>query len=197
MRVPRGHSGPGAEGLLGRNPATAKTSRKMVGEFSDFALGHSQHLGDFDKRAPGLKSGKAADYGAMFPSVFLEDKFDHVVFKVMGEIDVNVGQYVHCHPVLVQKTSRNPKIDIKADGANSADAKAVADQRVRGAAACNPFNSAPPAFLEKIPSDEKIFLVADLIDDAQFLHRLWAELGGPRAVTPLQAFQHQPVKILA
>ena len=135
----------------------------MIGEFSDFPFGDSQNLCHFRKGAFRLERREPTHDGTMFPAVLLKNQFDHVVFQVMREINVNVGQFVHRHPVLVEKPA---KIEIKADGANPADLKAVANQRVRGAAACYPFNPAPPAFLEKIPSDEKILLVTDLVDDA-------------------------------
>ena len=110
---------------------------------------------------------------------FSKMSLHHVVFAVVGKINVNVRQFVQRHAFLVQEAA---EIKIKADRAHAADAKAIADQAVRRAAARDPVDAAAPAFLQKIPGDEKVFLVTNFVDDAQFLHDLAAELPGAGAV---------------
>src|SRR5580692_3528963 len=47
-------------------PAAAKAPREMVREFPDLAFRDAKNFGDFGKRASGLESRKAANYGATF-----------------------------------------------------------------------------------------------------------------------------------
>jgi hypothetical protein len=111
----------------------------MIGEFPHFPFRHAQHFGHFRKGALGLESREAADHGAMFPAVFLENEFHHVVFEVVREINVNVGQFVQRHPLFVEKAA---EIKIEANRANAADAQAIADQAVRRAPARDPLDAA-------------------------------------------------------
>ena len=37
------------------HPATAKAPREVFGELAHFAFRHTQHFGDFSKRAPGME----------------------------------------------------------------------------------------------------------------------------------------------
>ena len=92
----------------------------------------------------------------------------------MREIHVDVGQLVERHAVLVEETA---EVEIEADGADAADAQAIAGERIGGAAARDPFDAAPAAFLQEVPHDQEIFLVADLGDDGQFLLELRSEAG--------------------
>jgi hypothetical protein len=133
----------------------------MVCEFSDFALCDAKNFGDFGKRAPGLESRKSADHGAMFTAIFLEDELHHVVFEVVREINVNVGQFVQRHPLFVEEAT---EIKVEANRTNAADAQAITNQTVRRAPSCDPLNAAPPAFLQKIPGDEKVFFIADFVN---------------------------------
>lgn len=66
----------------------------MIGEFSDFALGHAQYLRHVRKRAAGLERREATHHGAMLPPLFGKDDVHHVIFAVVGEINVNVRQLV-------------------------------------------------------------------------------------------------------
>src|SRR5580658_2171371 len=132
-------------------PTTAKAPREMVREFPDLAFRDAKNFGDFGKRAPGLESRKAPDYGAVFTAIFLEDERHHVVFEVVCKINVNVGEFVQRHPLFVQKAA---EIKIEANRTDSTDAQAIANEAVRRASSCDPLNAAPPAFLQKIPGDE-------------------------------------------
>src|ERR1051326_8838521 len=119
----------------------------------------------------------------MLASVFLEDEFYNVVFEVVGEIDVNVRQLAQRHALLVQEA---PEIEVEANRANAANAKAIADETVRRATARDPLNAALPTLLQEIPSDEEVLLVAHFVDDAEFFDHLRLELCGLRSVTRAQ-----------
>ena len=140
------------------------------------------------------KVEKPPDHGAMFPAIFLEDQLHHVVFEVVRKINVNVRQLVQRHPLLVEKAT---EIKVEANRANAADAQAIANQAVRRAASRDPFDAAPPAFLQKIPGDEKIFLVTDFADDAQFLLTCGRMFAGAVAVALAQVLEHQPPQVFA
>ena len=89
----------------------------MFGELAHFAFRHAEHLGHFRERAPGLERGEAAHHGAMLAAVFLEDEVHHVVFAVVGKIDVDVRQLVQRHALLVQKAA---EVEVEADRAHVA-----------------------------------------------------------------------------
>ncbi len=141
----------------------------MFGEPAHFAFGHAEHFGHVRKRAAGLKGREAADHGAMLPAVFGEDEVHHVVFAVVREINVNVRQFVERHAFLIQKAA---EVEAEADGADVGNAQAIANQRVRRAAACDPFDAMRAAVLQDVPHDQEVFFVADGADDAQFLFDL-------------------------
>src|ERR1051326_3128194 len=124
----------------------------------------------------------------MFAPIFLEDEFYHVVFEVVREINVDVRQFVQRHTLLVQKA---PEIKVKPNRANAADAKAIANETVRRAAARDPFDPAPPTLLQEIPSDEEVFLVTHFVDDAEFLRHLRPKLVGLRSISLPQTLPHQ------
>ena len=90
----------------------------------------------------------------MVPAVFLENQFHHVVFEVVGKINVDVGEFVESHPLFVEKS---PEIKVKPNRTDATDSKTIADKAVGGAPACDPLNAPCPAILEKVPGDEKIF----------------------------------------
>src|ERR1700722_2359590 len=97
------------------------------------------------------------------------------------------------HALLVEKT---PEIKIEPNRADAADAEAIADQAVGGAAARDPLQAARPAVLQKIPGNEKILLVTDLANDAQLLHHLRTTFLRGLSVTLLQTAEHQPAQEL-
>src|SRR5206468_2505898 len=174
--------------------AAPKTPREMVGELPDFAFRNAQHFGRLREGAPRLKSREPTYYRAMVAAVFLEDELHHVVLEVVREINVNVREFIQRHPFLVEEAA---KIEVKTNRADAADAKAIADQTVGCAPACNPLDAPPPAVLEKIPGDEEILLVANPVNDAKFLHHLRADLTRPRPVTLVQTLKNKASQELA
>src|SRR5689334_13350146 len=162
--------------------------REVFREPADLEFRNAQHLRHVAHRAPGLIRGKTAHNGGPFGTILLENQINDVVLPVMGEINVNIRQLVERHAVLVQKAA---KIKLEADRANTADAEAVADQRVGGAAAGDPLDARAAAFLQNLPYHQKIFFVTNLGNDAEFLFNLTAKLRGPLPVTPLQTLQNQ------
>ena len=147
--------------------------REALGDAADLALGDAQHLGHFGKGAAGLEGGEAADDGGVRGAIFFEDQINDVVFAVVGEVHVNVGQFVQRHALFVEEAA---EVEIETDGADAADAQAIAGERIGGAAAGDPFDAAPATFLEDVPDDEEVFLVADFSDDGELLLQLGFEI---------------------
>jgi len=104
-----------------------------------------------------------------------------------------VRQLVERHALLVQKPA---KVEAESDGANVRDAETIANQRVRRAAARNPFNAVRAAVLEDVPNNEEVFFIADCADDLQFLFDLRAHGGCAFAVTSAQSIRDELVKEL-
>ena len=137
----------------------------MLRETADLRFGNAQHLGHVRHGAAGLEGRKPAHHGAMLRSVFFKQQIDHLILAVVGEIHVDVGQFVERHAFLVQETT---EVEAETDGAHVGNAQAVTDQAVSGAAAGDPFNAAPVTDLQQIPGDQEQILVSDLGDDGQF-----------------------------
>ena len=152
--------------------------RQPLGDAADLEFGDAQHLGHFGKGAAGLEGREAAHNGRPRRAVFLEDQINDIVFAVVREIHVDVRQLVERHAVFVEEAA---EVEIEADGADAADAEAIAGERIGGAAARDPFDAAPAAFLQDVPHDEEVFLVADVGDDGQFLLKLRS--GGGRGLS--------------
>ena len=150
-----------------------------LGNAANLEFRDAQDLGHFGKGAAALEGREAAHHGRSLRAVLLEDQVNDVVFAVVRKINVNVGQLVQLHPLLVQETS---KIKIKPDRADLADAQTIADQRVGGAATRDPVNPAPPALLQQVPNHQEIFLVTDLGNDGQLLFDLRADPLGPPGI---------------
>src|ERR1039458_15359 len=150
----------------------------MLGEPADFAFGHAQHLRHVREGAPALERREPADHRAMLALVFAKDQIHHVVFAVVGEIHINVGQFVQRHALLIQEA---PEVEAKADGAYIGDAEAIAHERIRRAAAGDPLDAMRAALLKDVPHHEKVFFVADGGNDAQFLFNLRAHGSRPLA----------------
>ncbi|GEP43881.1 hypothetical protein BGE01nite_31720 [Brevifollis gellanilyticus] len=55
----------------------------------------------------------------------LKDQVNDVIFTIMWEVDVDVREFVHRHPLSIQES---PKVEIEADGTHATDAQTVADQ---------------------------------------------------------------------
>jgi hypothetical protein len=100
-------------------------------------------------------------------------------FTSCAKIDVDVRQLVQRHAFLVEEAA---EIQIETNRTHATDPKAIADQAVRRAAAGDPVNVLPATLLQKIPRDQEVFLVTDVVDDAEFLHRLRLVLPGPGTV---------------
>src|SRR5437667_8377595 len=109
----------------------------------------------------------------------------------MREIDIDIGQFIERHAVFVEKAA---EVKIETNGAHAANLQTITGQRIGGAAAGDPFDAAPAAFLEEVPHDQKIFLVANLGDDGQLLLELRFEPSVIFRVTPLQAFHDKPAQ---
>src|SRR5438105_1099327 len=136
--------------------------REPFGDATHLKFGNTEHFGHFSKCTAGLKRGEAADNGGVLRAKFFEDQIHHVILAVVRKIHVYIRQFAEGHSILIEKTA---EIQIEADGANVADAEAIASQRIGRAAASDPFDAASAAFLENIPYDQEIFLVADVGDD--------------------------------
>ena len=171
------------------HPAAAEAPREMLGEAADLMLGHPQHFRHVGDGAAGLIGAEAPDDCAVFAAMPGEEEVHHVVFAVVGKVDVDIGQFVERHPLGIEKT---PEVEIEADGANVADAQAVADQAVGRAAPGNPGDALLPARLQEIPHEQEIFLVAHRADDGQLLVDLFGDWIGAAAVTLAQSLQHEP-----
>src|SRR6266571_1676613 len=173
------------------HPAAAKAPGKMFGEFSHFALRDAEHFRHFGEGAPGLERRKAAHDGAVPRAVFLEDQINHVILAVVREVDVDVGELIERHALLVEEP---PEVKVEADRANVTDAKAVADQAVGGGAARDPVTTTALTLLENVPHDQEIFLVTNVANDRQLLFNLLQHLIGAIAIAFAQTPHYEPVK---
>ena len=126
--------------------------RQPFRQTADLEFGHAQHLGHFGKGAAGLERRKTADHRDVIRSVFFKNQIHDIIFAVMGEIDIDVRQFVERHPVFVEEAA---EIEVEANGANAADFQAITSQRIGRAAAGNPFDAAPPAFAAGYPTSSK------------------------------------------
>jgi hypothetical protein len=121
----------------------------------------------------------------------VEEKLNHLIPAVVGKVDVDIREFVHGHPVAVEEAA---KIEVKPDGADAGNAKAIADEGVGGGAAGDPVDSLPATILQEIPDEEKVVGVADFVDDPEFFGKLAENLaveGGFRAVAATGAVEHQ------
>src|SRR5581483_500945 len=151
---------------------------------------YAQDLGDFGKGTSRLERGKSADDCSPIRTVLFKNQINDVVFAVVRKIDVDIRQFVERHAVLIEKAA---KIQIEANGADAADFKAITRQRISRAAAGDPVDAAPAAFLQDIPHDQKIFLVPDLGNDGQLLFQLRFALCMVLWVTAAQPVHHELV----
>ena len=185
-----------AFGQRGREIAGADL-RNMFREAADLKFRDAEGLGDLGEGGAGLVGGKAADDGAMVRPVTAEKKFDHFVPTVVREIDVDIREFVHDHPVAVEETA---EVEIEPDRADAGDAEAVADQGVRGRAPGNPVDSLSAAILKQVPDEEKIVGIADLANDPQFFDQLAKDAavqGRFRSIATTGAVTHQPAEEVA
>ncbi len=174
-------------GFIG-HPAAAKAPREVLGELAHVAFGHAQHLGHLGKRAARLERREPADHRALCRAVLREQELHHVVLAVVGEVHVDVGQFVQRHPLGVQEAL---EVEIEPDRADLGDAEAVAHQTVGRAAARDPADALGLARLQQIPHDQEVGFVTDRRDDAQFLLHLRREPGGAFPIAAVQPFHHE------
>src|ERR1051325_6962474 len=153
--------------------AGAREMRQPLGDATHLVFGDAQHFRHLGKGAARLKGRETADYRGVLGAVFLEDQINDVVFGVVGEIHVNVGQLIERHAVLIEEPS---EVEVEADGADVADFEAIAGERIGGAAARDPFDATPATFLEEVPDDEEIFFVTNFGDNGQLLFDLGFEM---------------------
>lgn len=144
--------------------------RHVLGEPADLVFGDAEHFGDIAKGGAGLEGVEPADDGGVLGAVTVEQELHHIVFAVVGKVDVDVRQLLQSHAVAVEEAL---EVELKTDGADVADAEAVADERVSGTATGDPADADCRALLKQVPDGEEILLVADLGNDGEFL----AELG--------------------
>ena len=151
--------------MIHGDPTAAEAPGEMFGEPADLEFGDAEDFGDVADGAAGLEGGEPADDGAMVGAVFIEEQIDDVVFAVVREIDIDIGEFMEGHPFLVEEAA---EIKSEADGADVRDAEAITDETVGGAAAGDPFDAMGAAGLEEVPGDEEEILVTDLGDDGEF-----------------------------
>ena len=149
--------------------------RQVLGQPPGLVVGEAEDLGDFGQGGAGVEGIESTDRRDMAGRMLVEKQFDDLVFPVVREIHVDVGQLVERHAVAVEEAL---KIQLEADRTNIADPEAIAHERVRRAAACDPLDSLALAVLEQIPDGEEILRVADLRDDREFGLELGAVVGG-------------------
>jgi len=85
----------------------------VFGEAADLVFGDAKDLGNFGKGAAGLECRKPANHRGMCRSIFFENQINNVIFAVMGEINIDVRQFIQRHAFTVEETA---KIKVKADG---------------------------------------------------------------------------------
>lgn len=176
----------GAEGfdeVLGTVPG------EVFGEATDLKFGHAEDFGDIGDGGSGLVGGEAADDSGVVGAVALEDELDDVVFAVVGEVDVDIGEFVEGHAFRVQEAA---EVEFEPYGADAADTEAVAGEGIGGAAAGDPVDTPGAAILEQLPDVEEIIVVADGGDDAEFFLNLGEELAGlVCGVTSVESLENQ------
>ena len=176
-----------------RHPATAEAPRKVLGELPDFPFSHTQNLGYLGKGAPCLERREPTDNRTVPSPILAENEIHHVVFAVVGKINVDVRELVQRHPVLVEEAV---EVEVEADGADVADPKAVAHQRIGRAATGDPFDALSAALLKNVPDDEKVVLITNVRDDAQLFIDLAFHPGVVVRVSSPQALLDQPAEEL-
>ena len=153
--------------------------RQVFGEPPGLVVGEAEDLGDFGEGGAGVERVEPAHRRDMSRRVLAEKHFDDFVFPVVREVHVDVRQLVQRHAVAVEKPL---EIQLEPDRADIADPEAIADERVRRAAARDPLDPRAAAVLEQVPDGEEIFRVADLRDDRELGLELGAVVGGGVAI---------------
>ena len=136
--------------------------RKVFGELADLPFGDAENLGDIGDGGAFAVSIEATDDGGVIGSIEIEDEFDHLIFAVVGEIEIDIGEFVEGHAFAIEEAL---KVEFEADGADSGNFEAIADQRIRGASSGDPRDLALATFLENLPGGEKVGFISDFRDD--------------------------------
>jgi len=102
-----------------------------------------------------MKRREAADNGAMVPAIFPKNEIHHVIFTVCGKSMSMSGSLFSAMAFFVQKPA---EVEAEANRANIGNAQAIADKRIGGAAASDPFNAVQAAVLQYVPDDEENIL---------------------------------------
>ena len=165
--------------------------RHVLGEPADLVFGDAEHLGDIAEGGAGLEGIEAADDGGVLGAVAVEKEPHDIVFAIMREVDVDIRQLLQRHAVAIEEAL---EVQLKADGADVADAKGIANQRISGTATRDPADTERGAFLQQMPDGEEILFIADFGDDAEFLAELWLVLFGFGSVAISQSSMSELVK---
>jgi len=136
--------------------------RKIFGELADLPFGDTENLGDIGDGGAFAVGIEAADDGGVIGAIEIEDEFDHLIFAVVGEIEIDIGEFVEGHAFAIEEAL---KVEFEADGADSGNFEAIADQRIRGASSGDPRDLALATFLENLPGGEKVGFISDFRDD--------------------------------
>ena len=164
----------------------------MFRELPHVALGHAQHLRHLGEGGARLKGGEAAHDRAAFIPMPGEDELHHVILAVVREINVDVREFVQRHALRVEESF---EVEVESNRAHARNAQAVANHRIGGAAARDPFDALRAACLQNLPRHEEVGFVADGGDDVQLLLDLGRELRSALAVAMMKSLHHQPAQI--
>ena len=136
--------------------------RKVFGELANLPFGDAENLGDIGDGRAFAVGIEATDDGGVIGAIEIEDEFDHLIFAVVGEIEIDIGEFVEGHAFAIEEAL---KVEFEADGADSGNFEAIADQRIRGASSGDPRDLVLATFLENLPGGEKVGFISDFRDD--------------------------------
>lgn len=86
------------------------------------------------------------------------------------------------------------EVELKTDRTDVTDSECVANQRVSGAAACDPANAQRSAFLEHVPDGEEILLISNFCDDRKLLDQLHLVQAGFAPIAQAQSLMSEAVE---
>ena len=132
--------------------------RKVFGESSDLPFGDTENLGDIGDGGAFAVGIEPADDGGVIGAIEIEDENDHLIFTVVGEVEIDIGEFVEGHAFAIEEAL---KVEFKADWADSGNFEAIADERISGASSGDPIDLALAAFLKDLPSGEEIRFISD------------------------------------
>ncbi len=132
--------------------------RKVFGESSDLPFGDTENLGNIGDGGAFAVGIEPADDGGVIGAIEIEDEIDHLIFAVVGEVEIDIGEFVEGHSFAIEEAL---KVEFKADGADPGNFEAIADERISGASSGDPMDLALAAFLKDFPRGEEIRLISD------------------------------------